>query len=297
MGAVFPYHKGRENGRKPRRGAKARKKRKRDEKDDKRAKGKNRVAKRLPFGRRCGIMRKILRDRAPGDGGKERQDMDFAFISDLDGYFCEKYADYDRICILKGYVMPKMQTTERREDGTDYSYTLPASTMRLALQEKREDLLAQLKEKMWDSSFSFSFRPLGLIDRCKERFAKDSFYKHFPAVLNKYGLTPESARGYVDVDEMTWKRICKGGCRPTKNLLFTLAISAGFSLDDLVDLLNRCDLFLDYTEVKDTVIAYLLSRNIHNPEMVRAALEEYKVGNLFFPKAEKESASEAEAGD
>ena len=43
----------------------------------------------------------------------------YAFISDLDDYFCEKYANYDRMCVLKGYVMPKMQTTQRREDGTD----------------------------------------------------------------------------------------------------------------------------------------------------------------------------------
>ena len=70
--------------------------------------------------------------------------MGFAFMEDLDGYFCEKYANYDRLCVLKGYEMPKMQTTERREDGTDYSYTLPASTMRLALQRNRAQLLAEL---------------------------------------------------------------------------------------------------------------------------------------------------------
>ena len=47
--------------------------------------------------------------------------MAFDFLEDLDEYFCEKYANYDHICILNGYEMPKMQTTERREDGTDYS--------------------------------------------------------------------------------------------------------------------------------------------------------------------------------
>ena len=72
----------------------------------------------------------------------------YAFISDLDDYFCEKYANYDRMCVLKGYVMPKMQTTQRREDGTDYSYTLPPETMRLSLQENKAALLKQLKEEM-----------------------------------------------------------------------------------------------------------------------------------------------------
>ena len=70
----------------------------------------------------------------------------YAFISDLDDYFCEKYANYDRMCVLKGYVMPKMQTTQRREDGTDYSYTLPPETMRLSLQENKAALLKQLKD-------------------------------------------------------------------------------------------------------------------------------------------------------
>lgn len=100
--------------------------------------------------------------------------MAFDFLEDLDEYFCEKYANYDHICILNGYEMPKMQTTERREDGTDYSYTLPASTMRLAAQRNRKDLLAQLKERMTDTTFSFTFRPLGLFARIKG-FCKTDF--------------------------------------------------------------------------------------------------------------------------
>lgn len=219
--------------------------------------------------------------------------MGFDFLEDLDGYFCEKYADYDKLCILKGYVMPKMQTTERREDGTDYSYTLPASTMRLALQKDREALLAQLKEKMWDDTFSFSFRPLGPIERWKERFRKTSFYKRLPQALAKCGVTAEEAGGLVDVDPFTWTKICKGTYRPTKNLLFSLAIVLHMSLDDLCELLSSCDLALDYTEVKDTVIAYLLSRNIFNSEMVKAALAEYRVGNLFLKDGKEEGEKEA----
>ena len=211
--------------------------------------------------------------------------MGFAFMEDLDGYFCEKYANYDRLCVLKGYEMPKMQTTERREDGTDYSYTLPASTMRLALQRNRAQLLAELKEKMWDSSFSFSFRPLGPVERLKEKYGKDSFFKKLPALFQKYGATAGGARARLTVDEYTWNRICKGIYRPTKNLIFSLAIALRMSLEDACQLLECCQLALDYAGVKDTVIAYLLSRNIFNPEMVRAALEEYKVDNLFLAEA------------
>ena len=38
----------------------------------------------------------------------------------------------------------------------------------------------------------------------------------------------------------------------------------------------------DYEEVRDTVIAYLLFKEIYNPVMVKAALDEYSVKNLFL---------------
>ena len=37
------------------------------------------------------------------------------FILALDEYFCEKYENYDKLCIIDGYKMPKMQTTEVRD--------------------------------------------------------------------------------------------------------------------------------------------------------------------------------------
>ena len=98
-------------------------------------------------------------------------------------------------------------------------------------------------------------------------------------------MTAGEARARLTVDEYTWNRICKGIYRPTKNLIFSLAIALRMSLEDACQLLECCQLALDYAEVKDTVIAYLLSRNIFNPEMVRAALEEYKVDNLFLAEA------------
>ena len=62
-------------------------------------------------------------------------------LTDLDEYFCEKYANCDKLCILPNYKMPMMQATEIREDGQSYAYTLPADTMRLARQEKKDELL------------------------------------------------------------------------------------------------------------------------------------------------------------
>ena len=63
--------------------------------------------------------------------------MKFEFIADLDEYFCEKYANYDKLCILPGYKMPLMQASKIDEFGRTRTYTLPAETMRLALQERK----------------------------------------------------------------------------------------------------------------------------------------------------------------
>lgn len=210
--------------------------------------------------------------------------MTFDFLADLDEYFCEKYANYDHICILKGYEMPKMQTTERREDGTDYSYTLPASTMRLALQKNKASLLAQLKENLTDTTFSFTFRPLSFFERVREAFRKDSFKKLLPAVLAKYNLTEAEAGKLLDIGSVSWLRICKGRYRPAKNLVFSLALTAHISLEDTLALLSVCGFDFDYSLVKDTVVSYLLAKSIFNADMVRSALEEYKVENLFIGK-------------
>ena len=101
----------------------------------------------------------------------------YDFIADLDEYFCEKYANYDKLCVLDGYRMPKMQTSEVRADGRTYAYTLPANTMRLALQENKAELLIELKKQMFDKTVSFSFRPLHFFARCKNKLSKFGFPK------------------------------------------------------------------------------------------------------------------------
>ena len=87
----------------------------------------------------------------------------FDFIADLDAYFCEKYANYDKLCVLPGYRMPKMHATKIDEFGRTYAYTLPANTMRLATQENKDELLKTLKAQIFDRTFSFSFLPLGFL--------------------------------------------------------------------------------------------------------------------------------------
>ena len=206
----------------------------------------------------------------------------YEFIADLDEYFCEKYANYDKLCVLPGYKMPLMQETEIDEFGRTRAYTLPTDRMRLALQEKKGELLTALKGKMSDATFSFSFQPLGLFASLKNKHSKYGFAKNFKKMLEKYGISEQDALLGLDVDGEVWKNICKGKFLPTKNLIFSLALTLQFSLDDTEELLAYCLHEFDYAIVKDVVISYLLTSRVYNLDMIKAALEEYKVSNLFI---------------
>lgn len=206
----------------------------------------------------------------------------FDFIADLDAYFCERYENYDKLCTLKGYRMPKMQDTKIDEFGRTYAYTLPASTMRLAKQEKKVELLKALKEQMRDKTFSFSFRPLRFSARLKNKFSHSGIKAQLKETLQKYNVAPMEAGEQLNVDRKIWKEISKGNFAPTKNAIFSLALTANLSMEDAENLLLACGYEFDYRIVKDVVISYLLTQKVFNRAMIDAALAEYKVENLFL---------------
>lgn len=211
----------------------------------------------------------------------------YDFIADLDEYFCEKYANYDKLCVMEGYRMPKMHASEVRADGRTYAYTLPATTMRLATQEKKSEILAKLKTQIVDKTFSFTFVPLKLSLRMKNKHSKYGFLKTFLGVLAKYNLTTEDVGAQLEISPEIWQGICKGNYFPTKNLLFTIALTSHLTIEDLKVLLALCDYEIDYATEKDVVVCYLLEQKVFNRPMQQSALEEYKVGNLFFKKDEE----------
>ena len=210
----------------------------------------------------------------------------YDFIHDLDDYFCETYENYDKLVLLPGYKMPVMQATRVREDGRTYAYTLPSSTLRLANQEKKTELLAALKERMVDLTFSFSFRTHSLFAQLKTKMAKFSFHKVLVKMCEKYHISSEDILKEMDVLPEVWKGLCSGKYLPTKNFIFTFALVANLSMEDTSILLKLADYEFDFKYVKDVVISYLLITKVYNPTMVQRALEEYKVINLFFKKAE-----------
>ena len=207
----------------------------------------------------------------------------FDFITDLDDYFCEKYANYDKLCVLNGYRMPKMHATETRDNGRTYSYTLPQNTMRLALQENKAALLQELKSKMHDKTFSFSFVPLGFFNRLSTRHSKMGFCKLFKQiVLQRKNLTEEEIGAELCIDNEIWKKICKGSFKPTKNLILTIALTAHLTMEETEWLLAAVGYEWDYAIEKDVIITYLLHNKVYNPHMIKAALAEYKIEHLYF---------------
>lgn len=158
----------------------------------------------------------------------------------------------------------------------------PLPPWRLAAQKQPEVLLAELKEGLCGSVLLFFLQAAVFFRRIRNKFSKNSFHAILPNVLARRNLTKESAGELLAVDGKVWQRICSGRYLPTKNLLFSLALAAGMSFDDLSEMMAACELALDYATVKDTVLAYLVTRGIQNREMIDAAIKEYKIENLFL---------------
>ncbi len=206
----------------------------------------------------------------------------YDFLVDLDGYFCEKYANYDKLCVLPGYRMPTMQATRVDEFGRSFSYTLPSSNMRLALQENKEEILAELKKRIVDKGFSFSFYPIGGFKRFKRKFAKITPAKILLETMAKYKLTSESVLEELVIDKEIWENICKGKFGATKNTIISLALIGHFSVEDTTNLFYAFGYDWDFAVERDVVFAYLLENKVFARPMMNAAFEEYKVANLFL---------------
>ena len=204
------------------------------------------------------------------------------FILDLDAYFCEKYEGYDKLSILPGYKMPLMQASEMDDFGRTRTYTLPANTMRLATQEKKDEILAEFKKRICDLTFSFSFRPVGFFGRMKAKFSQNAFYKTLTVVMATYDVKDADVLEALDVSEEIWGKIRKGTFLPTKNLLHSFALFAHLSFEDAHRLLLLAGYDFDYAVVKDVIISYLLEQKAYNITMREAAFNEYKITNLFL---------------
>ena len=101
-------------------------------------------------------------------------------------------------------------------------------------------------------------------------------------MMERYSIDLKEVGENLNVSKEIWGNICKGKFLPTKNLLFSFALTAHLSMADLETLFTFCGYEMDYAIVKDVVISYLLHNKVYNRGMIDAALAEYKVDNLFL---------------
>ena len=206
----------------------------------------------------------------------------FPFLSDLDEFFCETFANYDKLCGLDGYKPPVMQATKTDEFGRTVSYTLPMNEMALSKQEKKETLLVALKEKICDVEFSFPVCHLGFFAQIGQAFSKKSFRRAWRKFCEGKRLKQEDVLAQINVSKSTYLEIIKGRALPCKSLVYSFALAFGASVEETLQLLSACDYGFDFTKEREVVVYYLLHQRVYNREMMNAALKEYKVRNLYL---------------
>ncbi len=206
-------------------------------------------------------------------------------MTDLDEYFCKKYANYDKLCVLPGYQMPKMQDSKIDANGFTRAYTLPPETMALDKQANKAEILQELKARLVDQTFSFSFSTQSFFRRFGNLFRKYTPGKVLRAVLTRHNLTMEESGKLLNIQPEVWKGIYKGTFVLTKNALYSLALTANFSGEEVDMLFDVCAFEWDFTQVKDVVMSYLLQNRVYNLELVQKAFAQYRIENMFIPFA------------
>ena len=84
------------------------------------------------------------------------------------------------------------------------------------------------------------------------------------------------------IDDDVYQGLLKGAFMPTKNLIFSMALTLGLSKQELDELIWVCYEKLDFSVPKDVVVNYCVENKIFNKEKIDALLAEYKISGLFL---------------
>ncbi len=216
--------------------------------------------------------------------------MEYSYLRELDEFFCAQFADYVRIAAIRGYSMPEMLTV-----GQDGNITRKDSKhMRLVYQKDWAELLAQFKEGLADTEFTFGFSFPSLSDRIRDPFRKQTFAKLLPAVLKRYDETAESVGKKLALEPKIWQGIVKGKLYPEKNTVMAVALVCHMQMADVNNLLLVLGLELKPDSVRDIVFEYLIMQKVFNAEMRDRCLAEYRIDTIPI-RREEEPAEEGTA--
>ena len=73
-------------------------------------------------------------------------------------------------------------------------------------------------------------------------------------------------------------------------MVFSFALTAQLTIEETDALFEVCGYEWNFELAKDTVLSYLLHNRVYNEEIVRQALEEYNVENLFIRYLDEKNA-------
>ena len=204
------------------------------------------------------------------------------FIRDLDEYFGKTYTDFDRIGSMPSYESVTVSLVLKNRNRIEEGQNLTDEVRKIAYQPQAAQVLAELKERHVDETFSFSFRVAPLKKRIAAAFSRKGTAGHFLATLiGKYGGNAAEVPARLGISEAVWQGICKGKYIPEKQLLFKAMLLYGFSREDGVLLMRLCGAYYDHECVRDVVVHYLISYRVLNEDMIARAFEEYRLRPLL----------------
>ncbi len=199
-----------------------------------------------------------------------------SYLAQLNEYFCENYCNYAKITAIDGYVKPEIITIDKDSNLVRRDEAL----MRLCDQEKKAELLTRFQNSLVDSEITFSFGCIPLLQRIKNFFSSDVFYKKLPEILKKYGETVQSVGEKLDIAPRIYQGIVRGEFSPEKNVVFAIALVCRMRAEDVEELLRLSGKYFDYTVVRDVVVGYLIKAQIFNEDMISRALALYSINTL-----------------
>ena len=159
-----------------------------------------------------------------------------------------------------------------------YNY-FPDESFKLIYQKNKDILLNELKTKLTDTDFEFSYTEIPFKKRLLSFFIKKlRFGLLLKDVLKKYGYYDfDNFYKLISADFFIWKSILKSKLYPSKRFLFKICLYIGINISDNLELFKALKYDYDYRYAFDVVLRYLIEKKVFSRELMKAAFKEYKL--------------------
>ncbi len=203
-------------------------------------------------------------------------------ISDLDAFFSKNYCNFDFITALPSYEPVTVAMLLRSGNRVTEGQQSVNERRKICYQPQKEALLAELKERYVDSSFTYNFSVASLRERMASLFrVRSKGGALLLALVERYGETPSAMPEKLGIAPYVWKKILRGYFVPEKVLLFKLCLLLGVSREDSHTLFKMYGAYYDFEDVRDVVVRYLIEYRVFNREMIEKAFAAYNLRQIL----------------